>query len=110
MSEAVSFTSLDGMSQAELPLQSLLNARGSSKEKNQMVAKEFESIFLSQILQQFDKTVDREDDILSGGREEEMYRGLMHQELARAMAFSGGIGLSEMIAAELDKQSPEEIA
>lgn len=108
MLDAVSSVSLGGMSRAEFPIQNLLNSKGSAKEKNQAVAKEFESIFIHQILQQFDKTVDRENDILSGGGEEEMYRGLMYQELARAMAFSGGIGLSEMIAAELDKQSQEE--
>jgi len=60
-------------------------------------AREFESLFMSQLMKEFDRTVSYEDNILYSGHAEDMFRGLFNQEMGRVIASSGGIGLADMI-------------
>ena len=63
-------------------------------------AQEFEAVFLSQMLQpMFDGL--KTDGTFGGGFAEEIYRGLMLENIGREMAASGGIGLSDAVLAEM---------
>jgi len=60
------------------------------------VAQEFESLFLSQLLTIMQETVDSEG-LFEGGPGKEIYMGMMNQEMGRALAAGGGVGLSRLI-------------
>lgn len=63
-------------------------------------AQEFESVFLSQMLQpMFDGM--KTDGLFGGGFAEEVYRGLMLENIGREMAATGGIGLSDEVVAAM---------
>lgn len=63
-------------------------------------AQEFESVFLSQMLQpMFDGL--KTDGTFGGGFAEEVYRGLMLENIGRDMAATGGIGLGDAVMAEM---------
>ena len=69
-------------------------------DKYGAAAKEFESIFLSTMLQQaFPEP--SEDNPFSGGQAEETWRGFMIDEYAKAIVDKGGLGLSDKIRSEL---------
>lgn len=65
--------------------------------KKQVVASEFESVFINQLMKEFDASVDWQENPVFGGKAEKMYRGMLNQELSRSMAAAGGIGLAEML-------------
>lgn len=85
-------------------LQEVLGANADSSTRNQVVAEEFESVFLHKILIKFDSTVNREENILYAGAAEDMYRNMMYQELAKSMSRNGGIGIADMLIEELEKE------
>lgn len=64
------------------------------------VAEDFESFFMFQVLEQMDKTVDR-DSVLSGGMGEDMYRHMFNEKAAEAITKQGGIGIADHIYDEL---------
>jgi Rod binding domain-containing protein len=103
-------------SQAETTLKRLQNdfskPTGEDREKLKKTAQEFESIFFKQVMEQMDKTVAR-GDFLSGGAGEEMFRGMLMDEVAlRASTRPGGsgLGLAEEIYRQLSKamKSPDQ--
>ena len=64
------------------------------------VAEEFESFFLSQMLEQMFTGVG-EDTPCGGGAGERAVRGLLHEEYAKVMARSGGLGLADRLTSEV---------
>lgn len=64
------------------------------------VADEFESFFLSQMLEAMFKGVG-EDNPFGGGAGEKAFRGLLHEEYAKVMAQSGGLGLADRLTSEV---------
>lgn len=63
-------------------------------------AQEFESVFIKQLLDAMDKTVDREGSILSGGSAEEYFRGMLNEHIAQSFADrpgGSGFGLAENV-------------
>ncbi|MFN8949503.1 MAG: rod-binding protein [Alphaproteobacteria bacterium] len=65
-------------------------------------AREFEGIFISQMLETAWSTVPT-DGMTGGGMGEEIFRSLMIQDIGQQMARQGGIGLAPHIHAELLK-------
>ena len=65
-------------------------------------AREFEGIFISQMLETAWSTVPT-DGLTGGGMGEEIFRSLMIQDIGQQMARQGGIGLAPHIHAELLK-------
>ena len=63
-------------------------------------AEDFESFFLSQMLEAMFKGVG-EDDPFNGGAGEKAFRGLLHEEYAKVMAGAGGLGLADRLTAEI---------
>lgn len=63
-------------------------------------AQQFESVFIKQLLDAMDKTVDREGSILSGGSAEEYFRGMLNEHIAQNFSDrpgGSGFGLAENI-------------
>jgi peptidoglycan hydrolase FlgJ len=73
--------------------------RGSAAWK---AAQEFESVFLAQMVAQMHQGIEANGPF-GGGPAEETYRSLMHQELGRQMALSGGVGIAAAVYDEMVK-------
>lgn len=64
------------------------------------VAREFEAMFIAQMLKSMRETVGK-DTLTGGGRGEETFRSLLDQEYAAEAARTGGIGLARIIERQL---------
>jgi murein DD-endopeptidase MepM/ murein hydrolase activator NlpD len=85
-----------------LPQQATAGSARQSTPSTTQVAEEFEALFLSHVLQVMRQSV------TSGGLFEEapgndIYREMMDQEVARALAHQGGIGLAKQLNLQLKK-------
>lgn len=93
-------------------------ARQSAKEKAQMLekagqtenykkiedsAREFEAVFLSEMLKPMFAEVNKSDPLFGGGHGEEVFNGFLVQEYGKLMAARGGIGIADHVKAELLK-------
>ncbi|MEB3206839.1 MAG: rod-binding protein [Vampirovibrionales bacterium] len=75
-------------------------------EKN---AKQFEAIFINQLLDEMDKSVNREGSLLSGGESEKSFRGLMYQEIATMAAdrpLNQGFGIAKAVYEQTSRLLP----
>jgi len=68
------------------------------------VAQEFESLFLAQLLTIMQESADSSD-LFEGGPGKEIYMSMMNQEMGRALAAGGGVGLSKLIEPYLSRQT-----
>lgn len=68
------------------------------------VAQEFESLFLAQLLNIMQESVDSSG-LFEGGPGKEIYMSMMNQEMGRALAAGGGMGLSRLVEPYLSKQT-----
>lgn len=66
----------------------------------QAACEDMEALFIHHMLSEMRKTVDKSG-LIDGGRSEEIYTSLMDAELAKEMAHSGGVGLSEILLEQL---------
>ncbi len=64
-------------------------------------AKEFEAVFLSEMLKPMFDGIDDPDPLFGGGKGEEVFNGFMVREYGKLMAEHGGIGIAEHVRAEL---------
>ncbi|MDX2085809.1 MAG: rod-binding protein [Candidatus Melainabacteria bacterium] len=68
------------------------------------VAQQFEGVFIKQLLEAMDKTIQRDNSLFSGGSAEEKFRGMLYDEMSNNMASrAGGSGLG--LAEEIYRQS-----
>ena len=65
-------------------------------------AEDFESMFLGEMLQPMFATVEV-DESFGGGHAEEMWRGLMVEEMAKQISRQGGLGIAPMVKAQILK-------
>jgi len=71
-----------------------------TEEEARAVAEEFEGFFLSQMVSAMFGSVGQ-DNPFGGGAGEQAFRGLLHEEYAKVMAQSGGIGLTDRLTTEI---------
>jgi flagellar protein FlgJ len=69
-------------------------------------AQDFEAVYISEMLKPMLETVEV-DENFGGGKGEEVFRGLLIQELGKSVAKQGGFGLAEHVRAELLKTQEE---
>jgi Rod binding domain-containing protein len=55
-------------------------------KKLKETAQQFESFFVQKLLEEMDKTVDREDSLFHGGAAEDQFRSLLHEEMAKTVS------------------------
>ena len=89
-----------GQAQASKMDQLQKQATSADEKKLRKAAQDFEAVFVNQMLEAMDKTVDRENSILSGGNSEQYFRSMLNEEIAKSMTNrvgGSGFGLAEAI-------------
>ncbi len=66
----------------------------------QAAAKEFEAVFLGEMMKPMLEAAPPSDQF-SGGHGEEMFRGMLAEEFGKALAQRGGIGLASVVERQL---------
>ena len=109
-----SLQGLDGLTKARLDSMktTLKQVRGSSDDAEksgsvkeaeiEKAATDFEALLLGQMLKSMWKSVESSG-LLSGSREESMYRDMLNDSLAKDIANGQGIGIKEVIVRDLKK-------
>ncbi len=97
--------------------QEFLEPPDGERKQLKKAAQEFEGIFVQQLMDAMDKTVNRDNSMFGNSQAESMFRGMMNQHMAKA-ATSGpagsGFGLAETIyqqmASKLETQDARDNA
>lgn len=98
--------------QKNASLKSANNQDDKVKKSAQKVAREFEAVFAGFMIKSMRETVGK-DTLTGGGRGEEIFRALLDQEYAQALAAQGTLGVSKKIEGQLvdnGKKSNEVVA
>ncbi|WP_029358510.1 rod-binding protein [Borreliella garinii] len=77
-----------------------------SFKKNEELRKaslEFEAIFIKQILESMKKTLNKNQNLLSGGQVEEIFEDMLYEQRAKQMAQSQSFGIANLIYNQLQK-------
>lgn len=81
--------------------------RGSKSEKEELkkVAKEFESIFVAKMLNEMEKTVDREGSLFQESKYMDNLKSFMYNDIARTIANDPrtSIGIAKQMYTQLEK-------
>jgi flagellar protein FlgJ len=71
-------------------------------DKIDAAAKEFEAVFISQMLGHMFESVET-DSMFGGGQSEDVYRGMQVEEYGKIITEAGGIGLADTVRSEMIK-------
>lgn len=77
-----------------------MNMKAREMEKIQATAKEFEAVFIAEMLRPMFETVES-DEMFGGGNAEDTWKGLLVDEYGKGIANAGGIGLADHITAAM---------
>lgn len=77
-------------------------SRGADLTRARQTAEDFESFFLSQMLQPMFSELEAEEPF-GGGQAEKMWRSLQVDEMGKAFAKTGGVGIADMVFREIIK-------
>lgn len=79
-------------------LQSLAATSGANSDniKLRQVAREFEAMFINQMLQHMSAGI-KSDEAFGGGPGEEMFRSMLNQEYANGLSARGGLGIADQV-------------
>lgn len=86
-------------------LKDKVTAHKNSKDARLKDASEnFEAVFVNQLLQEMDKTIERSE-LMHGGQGEEAFRGLFYQEISKNIASNpnSSFGLGKQVYEQLSK-------
>lgn len=75
------------------------------KAKLKQACQDFESIFLNFLLGKMRDTVPKSD-LMGSSHGEDVYRGMLDDELAKQMAASGGVGLADTLYRQIEGTIP----
>lgn len=78
-----------------------------SDENNQQIREacaEFEALFINMMLKELRTTVNKSG-FMDGGNAEELYTGLMDNQISQDLAAKGGIGLAAMLYRQMSAES-----
>jgi flagellar protein FlgJ len=70
-------------------------------ERYRAQAQELEGVFLNTLMKEMFASIDTDQAGFGGGFAEETWRGMQAEQMADAMAQSGGIGLADSLVADL---------
>jgi flagellar protein FlgJ len=71
------------------------------RKKLYEASQEFQAIFLNQMLSAMRKTVNKDNDLLNGGRTQEIFEDFLYDEYAKSMSRQPGFTLSDEIYRQL---------
>lgn len=78
------------------------NSGKDTPENLKKVSQEFESFLIYYMLKEMRKTVPQ-NSLLNGGRAEEIFQGMLDEQLSLQMSKAGGIGLAPMLYQQLSR-------
>jgi peptidoglycan hydrolase FlgJ len=84
------------------PLPKAHAAPDAAQEEVRRVAEEFEAVFLAEMLAPMFESLDT-DTLGGGGMGERMFRPMLVERYAEAIARAGGVGVADYIVAELNR-------
>lgn len=93
---------------APLPMQPT-HAQPQASPEVRRAAEQFESMFLSEMLAPMFENLDTEG-LGGGGMGEQMFRPMLVEQYAAAIAHSGGVGLADSIITELNRMQAAQAA
>ncbi len=73
-------------------------------------AEELEGVFLNTLMKEMFSSIGTDEDSFGGGFAEQTWRGMQAEQMAGAMAASGGIGLADSLVADLLRQQEAALA
>lgn len=90
---------------SSLDIQNVKGLKISEKEKLKKTAQEFESVFIAQLLNTMDSTVEKSG-FMSGGTVENKFRSMMNQYVAQDIARSpnSSFGIAKNMYEQMEKQ------
>lgn len=85
-------------------LENQMKSAAKSKEKEELkeACNQFEEYFLNQLMKEMRTTVDKSS-LVNKGQAEEMFTEMLDQELTKGSVKAGGIGISDMLFKQLNK-------
>lgn len=86
-------------------IESIKRGSKTEKEKLDKVSKEFESIFISKMLNEMEKTVDKENSLFQDSKYLDNLRSFMYNDIARTIANDERttIGIAKQIYTQMEK-------
>ena len=88
---------IEGLTPDPLPKAAAIGPSAAHEEaKLQEACKQFETLFLNQMMAQMRKTVGSSG-FMGGGQTEEMFQGMLDEERAKNWAQEGGVGLANIL-------------
>lgn len=96
-------TALAASKMRKLPSVDGAAARGMDVRQARKVAEDFESVFLSQMLQPMFAEIEPEAPF-GGGPAEDVWRGMLVDEYGKIIAKGGGIGIADAVFRQILKQ------
>ena len=87
-------------------IESIKGNSKSEKEQLKKVASEFESIFVSKMMMEMDKTVDKEGSLFQESKYMDNLKSLMYNQIAREISSNPNtsIGIAKQMYTQLEKQ------
>lgn len=79
---------------------------GSEDPRLRQACKDFQAIFVKQMLDTMRKTLHK-DGILQGGQAEEIFEDMLYDEYAKKISNNAGLGLDDMIYVQLSTRRPD---
>jgi flagellar protein FlgJ len=90
-----------------VPPEKVSNYDPTSRQKEESrlkdASKQFEQVFMMQMLKEMDKSVQKSD-VFGEGKDEETFKDMLNQERAKAWSESGGVGLAQLIYEQMRSQ------
>lgn len=80
--------------------------KGMDEKRLDEAAKEFEAVFVSEMLKPMFEGL-KPDPMFGGGKGEEVFQGILLQEYGKKIVEAGGIGLASSIKAEMIRMQEE---
>ena len=94
---------------SDLPaLQNIKSSSKNEKEQLKKVASEFESIFISKMLTEMDKTVDKTGSLFQESKYLDNFKSLIYNEIGREIASNPNtsIGVAKQLYSQIEKTLP----
>ena len=87
-------------------IENIKSGTKSEKEQLQKVASEFESIFVSKMMMEMDKTIDRENSLFQESKYMDNLKSIMYNQIAREISSNPNtsIGIAKQMYTQLEKQ------
>lgn len=77
--------------------------QGDEAAQLKKAARDFESVFMAQVLKEMRETVQKED-LFHGGPGEDMFEGLLDEEISKRVAGQGSLGIGETLYRDLSRR------